>query len=125
MKGQIGEDSEFDSPRAHSRIFKLFRRVLIMLSLYVTFPDEKSATRIARALVKEDLIACANLFPIKSIYKWKDKVNEEREWAMIGKCAKSKLKKAERLILQLHSYDVPCIVWHDEKATSKYSKWVG
>jgi len=95
-----------------------------MLSLYVTFPDERTAKRIARTLVKVGLLACANLFPIKSIYKWKGKLVEEGEWAMIGKCAKQNVKRAEKRILKLHPYDVPCIVWHDEKATPAYAKWV-
>ena len=96
-----------------------------MLSIYVTFPDKKNATRIARILVKEKLVACANLFPITSIYRWKGKLVEEGEWAMMGKCAKGKLRRAERRILRLHPYELPCIVWHDEKSTPKYAKWVG
>ena len=95
-----------------------------MLSVYVTFPDEKTARKIARALVKKNLLMCANLFPITSIYKWKGKLVEEGEWAMMGKCAKGKIRMAEKRILELHPYEVPCVVWHDEKSTPKYAKWV-
>jgi periplasmic divalent cation tolerance protein len=94
-----------------------------MFSFYVTFPDEKSARKIAKALVTERLIACANLFPVTSIYRWKGKLVEQKEWAMLGKCAKSRLKKAEKRILSLHPYDVPAILWHEEKATAKYAQW--
>ena len=94
-----------------------------MFSLYVTFPDEKSARRIAKALVNEGLLACTNLFPVASIYRWKGKLVEEREWAMIGKCAKSGVRAVEKRILSLHPYEVPAILWHEEKATAKYAKW--
>jgi periplasmic divalent cation tolerance protein len=94
-----------------------------MFSAYCTFPDEKTAKAIARKLVRENLIACANLFPVHSIYKWKGKLVEENEWAMIAKCAKSKIKKVEKRILALHPHEVPAILWHEEKATPAYAKW--
>jgi periplasmic divalent cation tolerance protein len=94
-----------------------------MFSLYVTFPDEKSARKIAKELVTERLIACASLFPIASFYMWKGKRVEEKEWAMIAKCSKSNARKAEVRILALHPYGVPAILWHGETATAKYAKW--
>jgi len=95
-----------------------------MFSLYVTFPDEKSARKIAKALVNGRLIACANLFPVTSIYRWKGKLVEQKEWAMIGKCAAANVKRAEKRMLSLHPYEIPAILWHEEKATAKYAKWV-
>ncbi|VVC02588.1 Divalent-cation tolerance protein CutA [Candidatus Burarchaeum australiense] len=95
-----------------------------MISVYVTFPSQKAAQALARKVVAERLLACANLFPITSIYRWKSKLVEAKEWAMIGKCDKGKLRQVEKRILELHPYKVPCIVWHEEKATPKYAAWV-
>ena len=54
------------------------------LLVLVTTADEDSATALARQLVSERLIGCANLLPVRrSIYLWEGKVCEDPEVLMV------------------------------------------
>ena len=78
--------------------------------VYVTAKDEEEAKKIANHLLEKRLIACANMFPIKSLYRWKGVIESADEVAMILKTQK---KHVERIILEVkavHSYEVPCVV---------------
>lgn len=94
-------------------------------SIYITTGDEDEARRIGRTLVEERLVACVNILPIKSIYRWKGKIEEEGEAAMF---LKTRAELAERVIervKELHSYEVPCIVSLPiEKGNPDYLKWI-
>jgi len=47
------------------------RRPAAHAMAYVTAPDLETARSIARAVVGRRLAACANLWPIESMYRWK------------------------------------------------------
>ncbi|MFA6048720.1 MAG: divalent-cation tolerance protein CutA [Candidatus Micrarchaeia archaeon] len=96
-----------------------------MFSVYVTCANEKEAEKIALATVGDGLAACANYFPCKSVYKWKGKLAEEKEFVLVLKAAERNYKKLEARIRQLHSYEVPCIVATKvARAYKPYEKWV-
>ena len=94
-------------------------------SIYITARDENEAKKIGEILVWEKLAACVNYFPVKSIYWWKNDVEESREAAII---AKTRAELVERLIArvkQVHSYEVPCVVsWIIEKGNPAYLEWI-
>ena len=93
--------------------------------LYVTVGSEAEAKKIAEELLKKRLIACANIFPIKSIYWWKKKIEKADEFVMIMKTKKKIVGKAMKRIKKLHSYEVSCIDVIDvEKADKDYLKWL-
>jgi periplasmic divalent cation tolerance protein len=78
--------------------------------VYATSKDEKEARTIGEILVKEKLIACANIIPaIQSIYWWKGKIEKNGEAAMFLKTKKSLVKRLIKRIKELHSYEVPTI----------------
>jgi periplasmic divalent cation tolerance protein len=78
--------------------------------IYATAPNEKAAEAIAEKLVGCRLAACANIFPIKSVFRWNGKMEKNAEVAIIFKTRKSLFKKCEAEIKKLHPYEVPCIV---------------
>jgi periplasmic divalent cation tolerance protein len=94
-------------------------------SIYITTGDEEEAAKIGRILVEEKLASCANCFPIRSIYRWKGRVKESPEYALI---LKTRAELVDRVIIrakQLHSYEVPCIVsWLIEKGNPDYLQWI-
>ncbi len=95
-----------------------------MLSVYITCASEKEAEKIALALVKEKLAACANIFPVKSVYEWNGKMQKQNEWALILKTTEAKYAALEKRAKQLHSYAVPCIVATKiAKAHAPYGQW--
>lgn len=75
----------------------------------ITCASLGEATRIARSAVRGRLAACGNILnaPIRSVYRWKGKVANAREYLLILKTKKSALARLEARVKSLHSYDVP------------------
>ncbi|MEK6808149.1 MAG: divalent-cation tolerance protein CutA, partial [Nanoarchaeota archaeon] len=69
-------------------------------------------------------IACANLFPIKSIYWWGGKIAKENETVIIVKTNNKNFKKLESEVKKIHSYSVPCILKIDVEANEEYIGWL-
>ncbi|MGD9649892.1 MAG: divalent-cation tolerance protein CutA [Dongiaceae bacterium] len=94
--------------------------------VYLTAKDRKSALKLARQLVKEKYLACANIIDgATSVYHWQGKVEESKECLIIGKTSKPKLAGLIRRAKALHSYDCPCVVAIPIAAGNKdYLKWV-
>lgn len=93
--------------------------------IYVVTADEKEAEKIAKTLVEEKLAACANIFPVRSIYKWAGSVRKEDEVAMFIKTRAELVDKIVNKVKELHSYEVPCIVSLPiEKGYIEFLKWI-
>ncbi len=77
----------------------------------ITTPDKEEAVKIVRSLLKERLIACANILgPVSSLFWWQGKINEENEFLVFMKSHKSLFKRISKRVTELHSYDVPEII---------------
>ena len=95
------------------------------IMIYTTLPDKAITEKIAKILIEEKLIACANFFSVESIYKWKNKLCEGKEFALIMKTRKDLYKKLEKKLKELHPYEVPAIVSYEIKEGSKdYLSWI-
>src|SRR3989304_4988050 len=93
--------------------------------IYITTGNMEEARRIGRTLVKERLAACVNIFPITSIFRWKDKIDEIQELGMMVKTRSEKVKDIENRVKELHSYEVPCIIsFRMENGSPDYLKWI-
>ena len=75
----------------------------------VTCGSRAEANRIARALVERRLAACVNVMsaPVRSIYRWKGRVETAVEHLLLIKSSKRLLPKLRAAVERLHSYDVP------------------
>ena len=75
----------------------------------VTCATRREAARIARAVVSERHSACANVLetPVRSIYRWKGKVEQSREFLLLLKTSRERLAALRAKVIELHSYDVP------------------
>ncbi|MDD3371469.1 MAG: divalent-cation tolerance protein CutA [Alphaproteobacteria bacterium] len=79
--------------------------------VYMLAASEGEAEKIAEALVAESLAACVNLFGgVRSIYKWQGKTERAQECAMIAKTTASNFEALRKRVVELHSYECPCIV---------------
>ena len=66
------------------------------------------AELVARALVEERLAACVNIVPgIRSIYRWKDQVEDAVEWLLVIKSRRDLFDGVRAAIGKIHSYEVP------------------
>jgi periplasmic divalent cation tolerance protein len=73
--------------------------------------SEAEAERISAALVERRLAACVQVVgPVSSRYRWRGKVEHEREWLCLAKTAAARYDEVEAAIRELHSYDEPEIV---------------
>lgn len=96
-----------------------------MVLVYSTFPNKTEAKKIGERLVQKNLAGCCNIFPIDSIYWWKKKIVNDKEFAMIIKTKKENFKKIEKFILKNHSYDTPCVFEMPvNRVNKKYLKYL-
>jgi len=92
----------------------------------VTTANLTEARAIATQLIEAKLAACVNLLPIDSIYTWKGKVEQGKEYQLIIKTDLSKFEQLAEKIKTLHSYEVPEIIAIPIVAGSKgYLDWLG
>ena len=92
-----------------------------------TTADKKEILeKIARNLLEERLIACAQIVgPVKSIYWWRGKIEEDEEFLCIMKTKLELFDLVERKIKELHPYEVPEIVGTNIVAISEdYEVWL-
>jgi periplasmic divalent cation tolerance protein len=97
-----------------------------MLLVFTTFADEDSAARVIRVLVEERLIACGNLLPgARSIFRWKDKIEDQREVVVLMKTRKQDWTALLSRLHDLHPYEVPeCVALRMAAGAPKYMAWL-
>jgi len=81
-----------------------------MIFIYIICKNKKEAKKIGLVLIKKKLVACCNIFPIESIYRWNKKIVKDKEAVLIVKTLKKNFRKVEKEVKRLHSYTVPCIL---------------
>lgn len=93
--------------------------------VYATASDEKEGSRIGRAVVEKKLAACANMFPIRSIYWWKGRMEEDSEQALIFKTRSELVPALIKEIQKESSYDTACAVSYAmSEGNEKYLEWI-
>ena len=92
----------------------------------MTVPDGDTGLSIARALVEERLIACANLVPgVTSVYRWEGEVRSDTEHLVVMKTRAELLERLFERASALHPYEVPELVALDVAGGSRpYCGWV-
>lgn len=97
------------------------------LFIYITCGSQPEAERIADALVEEQLVACANILsPHTAVYRWEGKVERGEEVAVVFKTRADLFEKVKNRIVELHSYDCPCVVALPiEAGHEPFLKWIG
>ncbi len=94
-----------------------------MTLVYITCKDNKEAEKISMQLLKKRLIACANIFPIKSMYWWQGIIMDEKENVIIAKTSNKNFKKLVNEVKKIHSYEIPCILRVNATANKEYRAW--
>jgi periplasmic divalent cation tolerance protein len=91
-----------------------------------TAASEEQALQIARALVGERLAACVNIVaPIRSIYRWRDAIEDDRECMLVIKTRAGLVMRVEGRVKELHSYEVPEVIALPISAGSRaYLRWL-
>ena len=92
--------------------------------LYIPCGTSEEAKKIARHLLNTKLIACANFFPVQSLYWGEGKIQEEAEVVLLLKTEKKKSAAVRKEVERLHSYSVPCIAQLPVTFNEKYGQWL-
>jgi periplasmic divalent cation tolerance protein len=95
-----------------------------MIIVYITCKNSAEAKKIGSFLVEKRLAACANYFPVNSIYEWKNKMVKDNEVVLLLKTINKNFNKIKKEVKRLHSYEVPCILKIKVDANKEYNKWV-
>ena len=95
---------------------------LIIIS---TYPDEQTAIREAKKIVKSKLAACVSLAKVRSFYWWENKIEDSKECMAIFKSVKANAKDLRQAIAKSHPYKIPEIVELNMNHVSKsYLDWM-
>ena len=70
----------------------------------------EDARQIAQKVLSEQLVACAQLLRISSLYTWKGEVVEESEVLLLLKTRQELFSELEKAIVSVHRYETPEIL---------------
>lgn len=73
--------------------------------------DEKKAELIAKTLVENRLVACSQIFPHKSLYRWEGEICREAEFQIMSKMQSALSEQVQKVILDIHPYEIPEIIF--------------
>jgi len=94
--------------------------------IIATAANKDSAKKIARLLVEKRLAACAQMFPIESVYLWQGEICEDSETALLIKSKTALFGEIKAAIKEAHSYEVPEIIQIPiTNGLPEYLKWIG
>jgi periplasmic divalent cation tolerance protein len=92
----------------------------------VTTASKQEAEKIAQRLLKQRLIACANIIgPVSSHFRWSGKLEKAEEYLIFMKSRRDLFDKLVETVKALHSYEVPEILVLPVVGGSKdYLSWL-
>ncbi|MBI4461013.1 MAG: divalent-cation tolerance protein CutA [Acidobacteria bacterium] len=76
----------------------------------MTGKNVRECKRLAQHLLEKRLIACANLVPVNSLYHWKGRVEEQKEYLMVLKSTRELFSALRMEVEKLHTYSVPEVI---------------
>lgn len=96
------------------------------LIVYTTFANEDDAARVVRLLVEERLAACGNILPgARSIYRWENGVQDEREVVVLLKTRKQDWATLMSRLIEHHPYQNPeCVAVRIAAGAPAYMEWL-
>lgn len=93
--------------------------------VYTTLPDLERASELVQTLLERRLVACGNMFELRSLFWWDGKVQGAEEVGVLLKCPAASLAAVFEAVRELHPYEVPCIEeWDADRVHGPYEKWV-
>ena len=94
--------------------------------MLTTAGNREEADRLARAIVERELAACVNIVgPMKSVYRWKGKIESADEFLLIIKSTEDAFDRIRDAVRELHSYELPeFIELAITRGEGKYLSWL-
>jgi len=94
--------------------------------VYITTSGVEEAKKIAMTLLKEKIVACANIIPkMESIYWWEGELEEDVESILLVKTRSDMVDKVIDMVREIHSYQTPCALEIQiKKGSEDYLNWL-
>ena len=91
-----------------------------------TVGQKQDADKLALQLVERRLAACVNIIgPIRSVYRWKDKIANEPEFLLLIKTTAAHAPQLCSIFKELHPYDLPeCVELALHGGSEDYLAWL-
>jgi periplasmic divalent cation tolerance protein len=81
------------------------------IQVVTTTEQKEDAERIAQSLVEKRLAACVQILgPVRSVYRWKGRIETAGEWLCLAKSRAELFGAIEQTIRVLHPYETPEIL---------------
>lgn len=96
----------------------------MLVTLYCPCPTKAAAQKIARQLLQQRLIACANLLPAESHYRWEGKVRSAKEVVLVAKTQRERISDITALLRAQHPYELPAISFMPAVGEERFASWV-
>lgn len=96
------------------------------VQVLTTTDSEDDAVRLGRLITEARLAACVQVVgPIRSLYWWEGKVQDDAEWQLLIKTTAERLPALKEHIKSNHSYDTPEIIATEIiDGSAEYLNWV-
>ena len=95
-----------------------------LLILLTTVPDKLLAEQIAKELIERKLSACISIKEIKSIYKWQENIEENKEFELTIKSLPENLNELTLILKEKITYEVPELIYKIFDSENSYFQWI-
>ena len=95
-----------------------------ILLFYIPAGTSDEANSLGQKAVENRFAACANVFPVQSIYPWEGMMQNENEFVLILKTMPFLKARLTDFISQHHSYEIPCILNWNADVNETYGNWI-
>lgn len=94
--------------------------------VFVTASNKEEAERIAKVLLENKLIACANIIgPVHSMFWWLGNIDAAQEYLIIMKTRRDLFERICEKVKALHSYQIPEVIATPIiDGLKQYMKWL-
>jgi periplasmic divalent cation tolerance protein len=93
------------------------------IQVTTTVNKKRIAKDIAKKLIEQKIAACIQIMPIRSTYRWNNRIESKKEFMLIIKG--NDFKKIGKAIRELHPYELPEIIATPITAANKeYLDWI-
>ncbi len=97
-----------------------------VLQIQCSCPSRETAVKLSRGLIEQHLAACVQIVPhVRSIYRWKDSIEESDEWLLLIKSAEDRFEQVKDYLDKQHPYELPEVIAVEANAgLLGYLDWV-